>query len=148
MDSKGTAPVPTIVVEDTANGGKKLTARDYGSNPLSAADSTTPQAPDSARSVASTAVPATAVPPPEDEGEGADGVPGALSAKQEPEIPEWFKVGWRQVSGIDDPAPSTEARGKAALNLFLKEQFYGDWYHNAGVIIFVRSPLSTRTIQT
>ena len=136
MDTKGaSSPVPTIVIEDTANGGKKSITRDYGANTLPA----TPQVPDSARSVASTAVPATAIPPPEYEDEGTDGVPGALSVKQEVELPEWFKVGWRQASGIDDPAPSTEARGKAVLNLFLKEQFYGDWYHNAGIIIFVRS---------
>lgn len=140
MDGKGaSSPVPTIVIEDTANGGKKSIARDYGTKTLPAMDATTPQVPDSARSVASTAVPATALPPPEYEDEGTDGLPGALSVKQEVELPEWFKVGWRQASGIDDPAPSTEARGKAVLNLFLKEQFYGDWYHNAGIIIFVRS---------
>jgi hypothetical protein len=148
MQSKGApAQVPTIIIEDTANSGKKVTARDYGASSLSAPGTTTPQVPDSARSVASTAVPATAVPPPEDEDAGKD-LPGSLADKQEPELPEWFQVGWRQVSGIDGPTPTTEMRGKAALNLFLKEQFYGDWYHNAGIIIFVRSLFSTRTIRT
>ena len=84
MDNKGVpAPVPTIVIEDMANG-KKLTARDYGSNSLSPTDIATPQVPDSARSVASTAVPSTAVPLPEDESEGVNGVLGSLSEKQEP----------------------------------------------------------------
>jgi hypothetical protein len=60
VDNKGVpAPVPTIVIEDMANG-------------------------NSARSVASTAVPSTAVPLPEDESEGVNGVPGSLSEKQEP----------------------------------------------------------------
>ena len=126
MDSKAPSnPVPTIIIEDTGNAGKKLTAR----------ETSLPDVPDSALSDA-TATPDTTVLPPEHE-EGP--IPGALAAKHQLEIPDWFKVGWRQVSGIDDPAStSPESRSKAALSLFLKEQFYGDWYHNAGIIIVVR----------
>jgi hypothetical protein len=132
-------PVPTIVVEDTANGGQKLVTRDDAANSSSAADTAIPNVLDSAHSDASTAGSETAVSPPEDEHAVVDDVPGAVSTKPKTEIPEWL-VGWRQVSGIDDPtSTSTEARNKSALNLFLKEQFYGDWYHNAGVITFVRS---------
>ena len=127
MDSKAPSnPLPTIVIEDTANAGKKLTAR----------QNSLPDVPDSALSDV-TATPDTAVPPPEHEDEAP--IPGALADKLQSEIPEWFKVGWRQVSGIDDPTLATpEARNKVALSLFLKEQYYGDWYHNAAIIIVVR----------
>ena len=55
-----------------------------------------------------------------------------------PEIPDWYKVGWRDVSGIDRPAlQEGEAKDKALLDLFLSEQFYGEWYHSAAVIFFV-----------
>jgi len=49
-------------------------------------------------------------------------------------------VGWRQSSGIDDaPLSEGEVKDRHVLSLFLSEQFYGEWYHNAGIIIFVRS---------
>ncbi|KAI0666337.1 tricalbin [Trametes maxima] len=63
-------------------------------------------------------------------------VPGAMPDGPAPAIPEWYKVGWRDVSGIDQPplAPGEE-RDKEVLSLFLKEQFYGEWYHNAALIV-------------
>ncbi|KAF9568534.1 tricalbin [Agrocybe pediades] len=64
-------------------------------------------------------------------------VPGAMPNKPAPAIPDWYKVGWRQVSGIDKPPlPEGEERDKGILDEFLSEQFYGSWYHNAGVIVF------------
>ncbi|EIN03452.1 hypothetical protein PUNSTDRAFT_26447, partial [Punctularia strigosozonata HHB-11173 SS5] len=52
-------------------------------------------------------------------------------------IPDWYKVGWRAVSGIDDgPLDDDEARDKTVLEMFVAEQFYGDWYHNAALIFF------------
>lgn len=49
------------------------------------------------------------------------------------------KVGWRQVTGIDDPLPPEgEERDKVVLNLFLAEQYYLAKCRDAGVIIIVR----------
>jgi Ca2+-dependent lipid-binding protein len=63
--------------------------------------------------------------------------PGALPTKAAEAIPDWYKVGWRQVGGIDlAPLPEGEERDKAVLDMFLSEQFYGAWYHNAAVIVF------------
>ncbi|KAJ7124724.1 C2 domain-containing protein [Mycena crocata] len=62
--------------------------------------------------------------------------PGALAAAAGP-IPDWYKVGWRQASGIDAaPLAEGEERDKGVLDLFLAEQFYGSWYHNAALIVF------------
>lgn len=55
-----------------------------------------------------------------------------------PTIPDWYRVGWRSVSGIDaPPLPEGEERDKGVLDMFLSEQMYGDWYHNAALIFFV-----------
>ena len=56
-------------------------------------------------------------------------------------IPDWYKVGWCAVGGIDSPEPQGEAKDTAILSAFLHEQYYGDWYHNAGLVFFVRAPL-------
>lgn len=71
-------------------------------------------------------------------------IPGALPTSAAPTIPDWYRIGWRQVSGIDDaPLPEGEAKDKSVLDMFLSEQFYGAWYHNAAVIVVVRNePLS------
>jgi len=53
-------------------------------------------------------------------------------------IPDWYKVGWRAACGLDSPELQGEAKDAAILSAFLKEQYYGDWYHNAGLIFFVR----------
>lgn len=55
-----------------------------------------------------------------------------------PQIPDWYKVGWRAVSGIDEPVNENEAKDRTILETFVSEQYYGDWYHNAGIILFVR----------
>ena len=43
------------------------------------------------------------------------------------------------MGGLDSPEPQGEAKDSAILSLFLNEQFYGDWYHNAGLVFFVRA---------
>jgi hypothetical protein len=64
--------------------------------------------------------------------------PGALPAGPAPVIPDWYRVGWRAVGGIDEPnLAEGEAKDKAILDMFLKEQYYGEWYYNAGLIVVV-----------
>ena len=66
--------------------------------------------------------------------------PGSLPDGPAPPIPEWYKVGWRAVGGIDEPATEGEEKEKTALALFINEMYYGTWYHNAGIIFFVCLP--------
>lgn len=71
--------------------------------------------------------------------------PGTYPSGPAPEIPDWYKVGWRAVAGVDVPQPQDEqSRDKAVLERFLSDQFYGAWYHDAGIIIFV-CPIETRS---
>lgn len=68
----------------------------------------------------------------------APSMPGDYyTARSAAEIPTWLKVGWRDVTGVDALPPSEQEKEKAILQHFLYEQFYGDWYHNGGIIIFV-----------
>lgn len=64
-------------------------------------------------------------------------VPGTFPTKPVPTIPEWYTVGWRQACGIDKPPLSEDEKDHNILHTFIGEQFYGAWYHNAGIIIFV-----------
>jgi hypothetical protein len=65
--------------------------------------------------------------------------PGAMPSTLSPQIPDWYKAGWRAVSGIDaPPAAEGEEKDKGILDMFLAEQYYGSWYHNAALIVFVR----------
>ncbi|KAJ6604267.1 C2 domain-containing protein [Mycena vulgaris] len=62
--------------------------------------------------------------------------PGALGPAASA-IPDWYLVGWRQASGIDAaPLAEGEELDKGVLDMFLSEQFYGSWYHNAALIVF------------
>jgi hypothetical protein len=63
--------------------------------------------------------------------------PGAFPTRAADAIPHWYRVGWREISGMDRMQLEGEAKDHAVLDLFISEQFYGDWYHNAGVIVFV-----------
>jgi hypothetical protein len=70
--------------------------------------------------------------------------PGALPPGATPAIPDWYKVGWRAVANIDaPPLEEGDEKDKSVLQLYLNEQFYGDWYHNAALIFFVRPLLHT-----
>ncbi|KAJ7462762.1 C2 domain-containing protein [Mycena galericulata] len=62
--------------------------------------------------------------------------PGALGPAAAA-IPDWYLVGWRQASRIDAaPLAEGEEQDRGVLDLFLGEQFYGAWYHNAALIVF------------
>ncbi|EJD04407.1 tricalbin [Fomitiporia mediterranea MF3/22] len=63
-------------------------------------------------------------------------VPGALPEGAAPLIPEWYRVGWRAVGGIDEPLAEGAEKDKAILEMFIGEQYYGAWYHNAAIIFF------------
>ncbi|KAG8883133.1 hypothetical protein FRB98_003307 [Tulasnella sp. 332] len=65
-----------------------------------------------------------------------DTIPGALPVAPVREIPDWFKAGWRAVSGIDDPPPTGEAIDRLAINQWISDMYYGEWYHQAGIMIF------------
>ena len=66
-----------------------------------------------------------------------------------PEIPDWYKVGWRDVSGIDrQKVVEGEEKDKELLSLFLSEQFYGEWYHNAALVVVVSSLASSHETPT
>ena len=67
--------------------------------------------------------------------DGADGVPGQLPASAAPAIPDWYKIGWREVAGQE--APETDDRDKHLLASFIGDRYFGDWYHNAAVIVVV-----------
>ncbi|KAG6866873.1 hypothetical protein C0991_008810 [Blastosporella zonata] len=98
--------IPTIIVQDTTNEGSKTVA------------SGTQQ---SAQEVQHEAA----------------SVPGAYSTPHAPTIPDWYRVGWRQTAGIDHNNLSEgEEKDKGILDLFIAEQYYGDWYHNAAIILF------------
>ena len=63
--------------------------------------------------------------------------PGALPEGPASDIPDWFKIGWRAVGGTDNaPLTEGEQKDKATLAMFIEEQYYGAWYHNAAIIIF------------
>lgn len=63
---------------------------------------------------------------------------GAYPSGPAPPIPDWYRVGWRQSARIDDaPLAEGEEKDKGVLDMFLSEQYYGTWYHNAAIILFV-----------
>jgi hypothetical protein len=82
------------------------------------------------------------------------GAPGAYPAQKSSGLPDWYKVGWTSFSDLPNPgdekateeykasvAASGYVEGVAEkqadmLAEFLKESYYGEWYHNAGVILF------------
>ncbi|KAI0726177.1 tricalbin [Fomitopsis betulina] len=72
-------------------------------------------------------------------GENADKepeVPGAMPSQPASAIPEWYKIGWREVSGIDvQHPPEGEEKDRFVLQAFISEQYYGEWYHNAAIIV-------------
>ncbi|KAF7437156.1 hypothetical protein PC9H_003992 [Pleurotus ostreatus] len=108
IDSGESNVIPTITIEDHDTETPKITAKDVS--------------------------PATVADVAKDE---SSKVPGALPEGRAPEIPDWYKVGWRATSGIDNlPLEEGEEKDKGVLAMFLSEQYYGDWYHNAAIIFF------------
>ncbi|KAI0639057.1 tricalbin [Trametes polyzona] len=127
VDTGGGKPtiLPTITIEDVDR------SRPANGNGHSAADSAaSPTSPTWPTSPTSPTAPTAPTDPTDPE------VPGAMPNGPAPAIPDWYRLGWRDVSGIDKPPlPEGEEKDKEILTLFLKEQFYGEWYHNAGLII-------------
>jgi len=72
--------------------------------------------------------------------------PGALPVAPAPTIPDWYRIGWKQVAGITDGPVETneETIAKSTLDAFLPELYYGQWFHNAGIIVF--AVLSTHIV--
>ncbi len=68
-------------------------------------------------------------------------VPGQQPAAKVPTIPDWYKVGWRAFTDLDQPPEVDDQRQLRLMNAWISEQYYGQWYYNAGVIIFVCHPL-------
>ncbi|THV06045.1 tricalbin [Dendrothele bispora CBS 962.96] len=99
--------VPTISIEDVDSDKTKPPPQQEDSPPLPAVEDDTPSP------------------------------PGNIPSSEAPLIPDWYKIGWRQVSGVDDPPlPEGEEKDLNILSQFLSEQFYGEWYHNAAIIVF------------
>ncbi|KAJ7456618.1 C2 domain-containing protein [Mycena latifolia] len=72
----------------------------------------------------------------DDQADDTPNPPGALGPAASA-IPDWYRVGWRQASRIDaEPPAEGEEQDKGVLDMFLAEQFYGTWYHNAALIVF------------
>ena len=76
--------------------------------------------------------------------DGADGVPGQLPSSAAPAIPDWYKIGWKAVAGQD--ALETDDRDKHLLAAFIHDQYFGDWYHNAAVIVVVCISYTSRAL--
>ena len=67
-------------------------------------------------------------------------IPGALPAAKAAPIPDWYKVGWRAFTDIDKPSEDEDQKQLRLMNAWIPDQYYGQWYYNAAVIIFVRQP--------
>lgn len=67
-------------------------------------------------------------------------IPGRLPASKAPPIPDWYKVGWRAFTDIDKPLEDDDQRQLRLMNTWISEQYYGQWYQNAGIISFVCHP--------
>jgi hypothetical protein len=68
----------------------------------------------------------------------APNIPGQLPASKAPVVPDWYKVGWGAFTGLDKPLEDDDQRQLRLMNTWISEQYYGQWYYNAAVIIFVR----------
>ena len=112
--------IPTITVEDTSRPNKKPPPKPVETEKQ-------PEAPESPTWPTSPTSPTA----PEHE------IPGDMPNGSAPEIPHWYKVGWRDVSGIDLPMAAGDEKHREILGLFLSEQYYGEWYHNAAMVVVV-----------
>ncbi|KAI0067953.1 tricalbin [Artomyces pyxidatus] len=62
--------------------------------------------------------------------------PGALPSAAAAAIPDWYKVGWRAFTDLDNGEEDEDQKQRRMLNAFISEQYYGEWYHNAALIVF------------
>ena len=64
-------------------------------------------------------------------------LPGLHPASEPAAIPDWYKVGWRAFTDIDKPLEDEDKQQLRLMNSWISQQYYGEWYHNAAVIISV-----------
>ncbi|GAA6043375.1 hypothetical protein JCM8097_005289 [Rhodosporidiobolus ruineniae] len=75
--------------------------------------------------------------------DGTENPPGGMPAAEEKdkakvaprEIPSWFAIGWTGQDKTLFLSPD-EARERTILADFLSDAYYGQWYHNASIILF------------
>jgi hypothetical protein len=53
--------------------------------------------------------------------EGETQLPGGLTGAA-PHLPSWYKVGWRDVTGVDAPVPTGEEHDRQVISMFISEQ--------------------------
>ncbi|KAI0274871.1 tricalbin [Gloeopeniophorella convolvens] len=68
--------------------------------------------------------------------EAAPPLPGDLPAAKAAAIPDWYKVGWRAFTDLEQPVEDEDKQQRRLMNVWISEQYYGEWYHSAAVIIF------------
>lgn len=62
--------------------------------------------------------------------------PGVQRKETDPAtVPSWFAIGWTSRDRTLFLSP-TEAEEHSILADFLNDMYYGQWYHNAGIIVF------------
>ncbi|GEM08900.1 tricalbin [Rhodotorula toruloides] len=71
---------------------------------------------------------------------GVKSPPGAMPNKEAEkgkprEIPSWFAIGWNGQDKSFFLSPE-DARERSILSDFFTDAYYGQWYHNAGIIVF------------
>ncbi|TNY17332.1 C2 domain-containing protein [Rhodotorula diobovata] len=63
-------------------------------------------------------------------------MPAKEAEKGKPrEIPAWFAIGWTGQDKTLFLSPE-EARERSILAEFVSDAYYGQWYHNAGIVVF------------
>ncbi|GAA5849255.1 hypothetical protein JCM8547_006494 [Rhodosporidiobolus lusitaniae] len=72
--------------------------------------------------------------------DGEERPPGALPGKEAEkgkvrEIPGWFAIGWTGQDRTLFLSPE-ELKERSLLADFVSDAYYGQWYHNAGIILF------------
>lgn len=63
-------------------------------------------------------------------------LPGSLPTPEAAGIPDWYKVGWRAFTNLDQPPEDEDKKQLRLMNSWISQQYYGEWYYNAGIIIF------------
>ncbi|KAI0308025.1 tricalbin [Multifurca ochricompacta] len=61
--------------------------------------------------------------------------PGDYPTSKAAHIPDWYKVGWRAFTD-DKTSEDVDQKQLRLMNSWISEQYYGEWYYNAAVIIF------------
>ncbi|KAG8919579.1 hypothetical protein FRC01_001220, partial [Tulasnella sp. 417] len=122
----GHAPAPTITISDHDTE-PQLLDKSGKQNGVDAQATTAPTPPSDAPDNVNN-----------EDKDPAAAAPGSMPTKPVGEVPDWFanaKVGWRQVTGIDDPTPTAIQAERSVIHAWLNDMYYGDWYHNAGIIV-------------